>query len=234
MYEFASASRVVRMNYKQEAPGDFWMGWSRGRWEGDTLVVDVTGQRKETWFDRSGNYHSEALRVVERYTLVSPYHIIYQATIEDPNVSRGHGRSASRCTGGWRRIFSCWNTSVSRSPKNSCTDGFGRSERRCVDDASISDVVGCVGRCDRSGVDPDGSRHGSGAKTGCAGARGYGRGKAATRAATPAKTPWGDPDLQGIWNFATSTPLERPAIAGEKAVLSDRKQRSSPRSSRST
>jgi hypothetical protein len=85
-YEFASASRVVRMNFKQEAPGDFWMGWSRGRWEGDTLVVDVTGQRKETWFDRSGNYHSEALRVVERYTLVSPYHIMYEATIEDPNV----------------------------------------------------------------------------------------------------------------------------------------------------
>jgi hypothetical protein len=85
-YEFASASRVVRMNFKQEAPGDFWMGWSRGRWEGDTLVVDVTGQRKETWFDRSGNYHSEALRVVERYALVSPYHIMYEATIEDPNV----------------------------------------------------------------------------------------------------------------------------------------------------
>ena len=85
-YEFASASRVVRMNFKQEAPGDFWMGWSRGRWEGDTLVIDVTGQRKETWFDRSGNYHSEALRVVERYTLASPYHIMYEATIEDPNV----------------------------------------------------------------------------------------------------------------------------------------------------
>ncbi len=85
-YEFASASRVVRMNLKQESPGDFWMGWSSGRWEGDTLVIDVTGQRKETWFDRSGNYHSEALRVVERYTLVSPYHIMYEATIEDPNV----------------------------------------------------------------------------------------------------------------------------------------------------
>jgi hypothetical protein len=85
-YEFASATRIVRMNWKEDAPGDFWMGWSRGRWEGDTLVIDVTGQRKETWFDRSGNYHSEALHVVERYTLVSPYHIMYEATIEDPNV----------------------------------------------------------------------------------------------------------------------------------------------------
>jgi hypothetical protein len=85
-YEFASSTRIVRMNWKEDAPGDFWMGWSRGRWEGDTLVVDVTGQRKETWFDRAGNYHSEALRVTERYTLVSPYHIMYEATIEDPQT----------------------------------------------------------------------------------------------------------------------------------------------------
>ena len=85
-YEFASASRIIRMNWKEESPSDFWMGWSRGRWEGDTLVIDVTGQRKETWFDRSGNYHSDALHVVERYNLVSPYHLMYEATIEDPNV----------------------------------------------------------------------------------------------------------------------------------------------------
>lgn len=85
-YEFASATRIVRMNWKDDAPGDFWMGWSRGRWEGDTLVIDVTGQRKETWFDRSGNYHSEALRVTERYTLVSPYHLMYEATIDDPQT----------------------------------------------------------------------------------------------------------------------------------------------------
>ena len=85
-YEFASATRIVRMNWKDEAPGDFWMGWSRGRWEGDTLVIDVTGQRKETWFDRAGNYHSEALRVTERYTLVSPYHLMYEATIDDPQT----------------------------------------------------------------------------------------------------------------------------------------------------
>jgi hypothetical protein len=85
-YEFASSTRVIRMNWKEEAPGDFWMGWSRGRWEGDTLVIDVTGQRKETWFDRSGNYHSDALRVTERYSLVSPYHIMYEATIDDPKT----------------------------------------------------------------------------------------------------------------------------------------------------
>jgi hypothetical protein len=85
-YEFTSATRVVRMNWEQPAPTDSWMGWSRGRWEGDTLVVDVTGQREETWFDRAGNYHTDALHVVERYTPVSPYHMMYEATIEDPNV----------------------------------------------------------------------------------------------------------------------------------------------------
>ena len=85
-YEFTSATRTIRMNWKDEAPTDSWMGWSRGRWEGDTLVVDVTGQREETWFDRAGDFHSDALHVVERYTPVSPYHLMYEATIEDPKV----------------------------------------------------------------------------------------------------------------------------------------------------
>jgi hypothetical protein len=85
-YEFASATRIIRMNWDQEAPADSWMGWSRGHWEDDTLVVDVTGFRPETWLDRAGNFHSEALHVVERYTPVSPYHLMYEATIEDPKV----------------------------------------------------------------------------------------------------------------------------------------------------
>src|SRR5262245_23898160 len=85
-YEFTSSTRIVRMNSKAEAPSDAWMGWSRGRWEGDTLVVDVTGQRPETWFDRAGDFHSDALHVVERYTLISPHHIAYEATIEDGKV----------------------------------------------------------------------------------------------------------------------------------------------------
>jgi hypothetical protein len=85
-YEYASATRIVRMNSKDEAPIPSWMGWSRGRWEGDTLVVDVTGFREETWFDRAGDYHSDELHVVERYTPVSPYHLMYEATIEDPKV----------------------------------------------------------------------------------------------------------------------------------------------------
>lgn len=85
-YEFASASRVVHMSNPQEAPVDSWMGWSNGRWDGDTLVVDVTSFVDQTWFDRAGNYHSGALHVVERYTPLGPDVIHYEARIEDPNV----------------------------------------------------------------------------------------------------------------------------------------------------
>ena len=62
------------------------MGLSIGRWEGDTLVVDVTDQVDKTWFDRAGNFHSDELKVTERYTPMSPYHMMYEATIEDPKV----------------------------------------------------------------------------------------------------------------------------------------------------
>jgi len=85
-YEFASASRIVRMNSKAESPTDSWMGWSRGRWEGETLVVDVTSLNDQTWFDRAGNFHSEELHVVERYTRTGPDALSYEATMEDPKV----------------------------------------------------------------------------------------------------------------------------------------------------
>ena len=85
-YEFASASRIVHMSAQQEAPVDSWMGWSNGRWDGDTLVVDVRAFVDQTWFDRAGNYHSDALHVVERYTPVSRDVIRYEATIDDPKV----------------------------------------------------------------------------------------------------------------------------------------------------
>jgi len=85
-YEFADAVRIVHLQDPGEAPADSWMGWNVGRWDGDTFVVDVTAQHDDTWLDRSGNYHSNALHVVERYTLRSPDVLLYEATIEDPNV----------------------------------------------------------------------------------------------------------------------------------------------------
>ncbi len=85
-YEFASASRVIQMRPLKPAPVDSWMGQSSGRWEGDTLVVDVTGFNGQAWLDRAGNFASDTLHVVERYTLMTPDAIQYEATIEDPKV----------------------------------------------------------------------------------------------------------------------------------------------------
>lgn len=86
-YEFASAVRVIHMNQpERESPLPTWMGHSLGHWEGDTLVVEVTDQVPDTWFDRSGNFHSEQLRVVERFDPEGPHHLRYEATIEDPKV----------------------------------------------------------------------------------------------------------------------------------------------------
>jgi hypothetical protein len=85
-YEYAAAARTVYMDTKEESPLDQWMGWSRGRWEGDTLVVDVTSFNDRTWFDAAGSFHTEALHVVERYSVVDADHLMYEATIEDPNV----------------------------------------------------------------------------------------------------------------------------------------------------
>lgn len=86
-YEFTSSSRVVRMDKPgSEALAPSWMGYSLGRWEGETLVVDVSAQVADTWFDSSGNFHSEELRVEERYTQMGPNSLQYEATIEDPKV----------------------------------------------------------------------------------------------------------------------------------------------------
>jgi hypothetical protein len=85
-YAFPSASRTIPLNRKEPAPADFWMGWSQGHWESDTLVVDVTGFNDRTWFDRAGNFHSDELHVVERYRRTGPDHLLYEVTIEDPKV----------------------------------------------------------------------------------------------------------------------------------------------------
>jgi hypothetical protein len=69
-----------------DAPADSWMGWSNGRWEGETLVVETTGFNGQAWFDRAGNFHSDALRVTERITATSPDHLLYEATIDDPKT----------------------------------------------------------------------------------------------------------------------------------------------------
>lgn len=85
--EFAHAVRVIYTNGTEHArPLQLWMGDSRGRWEGDTLVVDVSEFTDQTWFDTAGNFHSDALHIVERYRRTSPDILQYEATIEDPKV----------------------------------------------------------------------------------------------------------------------------------------------------
>ncbi len=85
-YEFAGAVRNVYLKDPGPAEVDSWMGQSVGHWEGDTFVIEATGFNDQSWFDRAGNHHTEALKVVERYTMTTPYHIQYEATIEDPQT----------------------------------------------------------------------------------------------------------------------------------------------------
>lgn len=85
-YEYSSSVRTIYMHDPGHAPAGSWMGWSVGHWEGDTLVVNVTDQVDTTWFDRAGDYHSDQLRVVERYTRTGPDTLNYEASIEDPKV----------------------------------------------------------------------------------------------------------------------------------------------------
>ncbi len=88
MYEYVHALRTIYTDGTAHPDGhiDWWMGDSRGRWDGDTLVVDVVDFNETTWFDRAGNFHSDALHLVERYTPIDRDHIKYSVTIEDPNV----------------------------------------------------------------------------------------------------------------------------------------------------
>jgi hypothetical protein len=86
VYEYASSNRIVHMDKPSEAPVDSWMGWSNGKWDGNTLVIEVTGNNDQTWFDRSGNHHSDQLKVTERYQLMEGGNLQYSATMEDPKT----------------------------------------------------------------------------------------------------------------------------------------------------
>jgi len=86
-FEWQQVFRLIHTNGTKPADGiEFWMGDSRGHWEGETLVVDVTNHNDKTWFDAAGNFHSEELKLVERYTLTDPDTIRYDVTVNDPKV----------------------------------------------------------------------------------------------------------------------------------------------------
>jgi len=88
VFEFGHSVRTIHTNGTEHPTekNEFWLGDSRGHWEGDTLVVDVTDFEDETWLDRAGDFHSTDMHVVERWKFLDPNTIDYQATIEDPKV----------------------------------------------------------------------------------------------------------------------------------------------------
>ena len=86
IFEYAAANRTIHLDKVDSPPVESWMGFSVGRWDRDTLVVDTTGLQEDTWFDRAGNFHSDALHVIERFTPLTPDHLTYDVTIEDPKV----------------------------------------------------------------------------------------------------------------------------------------------------
>ena len=85
-YEYANAARIVHLDKVEPAPADSWMGHSVGRWDGNTLVVDVTALNGYQWLDRAGNFLTETAHVIERYTPAGPDHLMYEATIEDASI----------------------------------------------------------------------------------------------------------------------------------------------------
>ncbi len=86
VYEYRTANRLINVAKHREPSVDTWMGMSNGRWEGDTLVVEVTGLNGQSWLDRTGNFASENARIVERYSFADPDHLNYEATIDDKTV----------------------------------------------------------------------------------------------------------------------------------------------------
>ena len=87
LYEYAHMTRRIYTDgTKHQEDVEFYNGDSRGHYEGNTLVVDVTNFNDQTWFDRAGNFHSADLKVVERFTRTDKDHISYEATITDPKV----------------------------------------------------------------------------------------------------------------------------------------------------
>jgi len=85
-YEYATSNRAVNMGKFREGAVDTWMGTSNGHWEGDTLVIDVTGLNGDSWYDRSGNFQTDSTHIVERLTLADADHINYEANIEDKTI----------------------------------------------------------------------------------------------------------------------------------------------------
>jgi hypothetical protein len=115
-FEFSNTARTIHLDKVEGPPDDTWMGHSVGRWDGDTLVVDVTDFNDRSWFDRAGDFHSDALHLVERFTVMSPDIIWY------PRCSLSRGRSRCRSIVASNPICSSSSSAATNSSRSSCTE----------------------------------------------------------------------------------------------------------------
>ena len=201
-YEYANAARTIYMKDPGPAPVDSWMGQSVGHWEGDTLVVDVTGFNDQSWFDRAGDYHTDALHVAERYTLHGADSLMYEATIKDEErihqaVEDQHADlpppGEERSIDGIQVRGICGRINVRAVSQEACELIGGCLEKRCC----IAILIGAAGLA----------------------VTGWAAPPPKPASYTPPRTADGQPDIQGVWNNATLTPLERPAAMASKAFL---------------
>src|SRR5262245_9492324 len=222
--EYAGAVRLINMGPPTEAPVDSWMGHSKGKWEGDTLVVTVDALNGNQWLDRAGNYTSENVKITERFTLVNPERMQYEATLTDPSVFTRPWKINLMLTkhmepSGELMEFRCVEFAEellygkSRKPTRYGEAGHARGPAReagmkgrwllSVTVAALIAGIIMWGYPDSSVVR---------AQASAAGATG-------AKYSVP-KTPWGDPDLEGVWQTElTSTPLERPRALGTRQFL---------------
>jgi len=127
LFEFGHPVRTIHTNGTEHPDGhiDFWLGDSRGHWEGDTLVVDVTDFNGETWLDRVGNFNSDELHLVERWSFVDRNTIRYRATF-----TRGRGPSKCCSIAAWNRTFRSLRITAPRSSTTSIIPFHLRSKQR--------------------------------------------------------------------------------------------------------
>ena len=204
VYQFAGAVRNIAMKDQGEAPVDSWMGWSSGHWEGNTLVVEVTGLNAN-WLDRSGNYATETRKVTERYTLTDKDHILYEATIEDPAV--------------FSRPWTIRMPLYRRVEPNARLMDF-----RCVEFAEEM----MYGELRKPGPPVQPGRLSmkiTSARIAVAAplvllAIGAGSSGAADKYKAP-RTSWGDPVIQGFYDNNTDVPFERARELGDKAFYTE-------------
>ena len=119
LYESNHSYRVIPLDGRHPpAQVKLWMGDSRGRWEGNTLVVDVTNFNEDTWIDSHGSFHSDALHVVERWTPAGPDRIDYSVTLEDPKVFTRPWKMAFAVNRNREKNYEIWEDSRHEGEKD--------------------------------------------------------------------------------------------------------------------